>query len=93
MRLVMISITLAPLAISMGMPFPLGLIIIEDSESYVIPWVWAVNGTTSVVASVLAAILVLAFGFTAVNILGGLMYLGATVLYKLGLNLPQKTLD
>jgi hypothetical protein len=93
MRLVLISITLAPLAISMGMPFPLGLITIEDSKSEVIPWVWAVNGTTSVVASVLAAILVLAFGFTVVNILGGLMYLGAAVLYKQGLKLPQVILD
>lgn len=93
MRLLLILFTIAPLAFTMGIPFPLGLIKLEDNQSHIIPWVWAVNGSTSVVASVLAAILALAFGFTTVHLLGGVMYLGAAVIYNFYFHYPQRSLE
>ncbi len=84
LRFLLTIFSLAPLAIPMGMPFPIGLIALEKSGSHIVPWVWAVNGSFSVVASVLAAILALAFGFSAVHFLGAMMYAGAALLFHFG---------
>ena len=74
LRILTIVIFLAPMAVLMGMPFPYGLDLIQRADTTIIPWVWAVNGSVSVVASVLAAILILSFGFTWVQFTGGLLY-------------------
>jgi uncharacterized membrane protein SpoIIM required for sporulation len=47
----------------MGMPFPLGMANFDDRDR---SWYWAVNGATSVLASVLALVIALISGFTAV---------------------------
>lgn len=70
-------ISLAPLGFLMGMPFPLGLEWLERKAFSMTPWAWAINGCASVVASVLAAILTLSVGFTAVMLLGAGAYAGA----------------
>lgn len=68
---------LAPLALLMGLPFPLGLAWLENEAPALVPWAWAINGCASVTASVLAAILSLGYGFTAVLLLGAAAYAGA----------------
>jgi len=83
-RILISVILIVPLAVTMGMPFPLGLIVIEKTGSDIVPWVWAVNGSTSVMASVLAAILVLTYGFSVVLFLGAVMYTGALLLFFFG---------
>lgn len=70
-------ICLAPMAILMGLPFPIGVAWIKQSRLALIPWAWAVNGCTSVIAGVLAAILALDYGFSLVLYCGALAYLGA----------------
>ena len=81
-RAVVIAVSLAPMGIMMGFPFPLGLAWLEKSGSSLIPWAWAVNGCTSVVAAVLAAILTLSFGFNMVLLLGAVFYGLAAVVLK-----------
>jgi hypothetical protein len=81
-RALVIAISLAPMGIMMGFPFPLGLAWLENSASSLIPWAWAVNGCASVVAAVLAAILTLSFGFNMVLLLGAVFYGLATVALK-----------
>jgi hypothetical protein len=78
-RTVAAVVGLSPLALLMGMPFPLGLIWLERASPPLIPWAWAVNGCASVVASVLAAILALSMGFTAVLLIGAASYAVAAV--------------
>ena len=56
----------APLGFFMGMPFPLGLSTYRGATSAFIPWAWSVNGALSVVATPLANILAVSFGYTAV---------------------------
>jgi hypothetical protein len=68
---------LAPLALLMGLPFPLGLAWLEAAAPAWVTWAWAVNGCASVVAGVLAAILALSYGFTTVLLLGAGCYAGA----------------
>ena len=61
---VAISITALTLAgAMMGMPFPLGMANFDDRDR---SWYWAVNGATSVLASVLALVIALISGFSAV---------------------------
>ena len=76
-RAVVTVIVLAPLGILMGMPFPNGIRKLEPAAPKLIPWVWGINGATSVVASILAMLLALSFGYKWVLIAGGLCYIGA----------------
>jgi hypothetical protein len=75
--------SLAPLGILMGMPFPKGIAWLERVSSDLIPWAWGVNGAVSVIASVLAALIALSAGFTVVLIAGALCYGVALVVSQL----------
>jgi hypothetical protein len=66
---------IAPLAFFMGMPFPLGLSRMHDPR--LVAWAWGINGCASVVAAVLATLLAIHFGFTAVVIAALLLYFAA----------------
>jgi hypothetical protein len=68
------TVSLAPLGILMGMPFPKGIAWLERLSPDLIPWAWGVNGAVSVVASVLAALVALSAGFTMVLIAGAVCY-------------------
>ncbi|MDQ4059586.1 MAG: SAM-dependent methyltransferase [Pseudomonadota bacterium] len=59
-------VLIAPLAFIMGLPFPLGLSRVSVEAPGLVPWAWAINGCASVVGAVLAGILAMHFGFTAV---------------------------
>ncbi len=68
-------ILIAPLAVAMGMPFPLALSSIGSSNSVYIPWAWGVNGCASVISAVLASLLAIHFGFTVIIFLALGLYL------------------
>jgi hypothetical protein len=77
-------LALFPLGILMGLPFPFGLQQMAGKELRapgLVPWAWAVNGCASVIASVLAAILSLSYGFSLVLWLGAAAYAGACGVY------------
>ena len=90
-RVGLVILSLAPAGFLMGFPFPLGLAALEGTNSGLIPWVWGVNGSVSVVASVLAAILALSFGFSWVLWLGTGMYFGAALIYLFYFHTFQQT--
>jgi hypothetical protein len=56
---------LFPLGFSMGMAFPLGMKVAAEREPELTPWLWGINGATSVCASVLAVIISLYAGISA----------------------------
>ena len=74
LKIIILGVSLAPLGIMMGMPFPLGLAWLQRVNPDLVPWAWGVNGCASVIASILAAILVLSFNFTVVLLLGATFY-------------------
>jgi hypothetical protein len=59
------------------MPFPLGLRLVADEASAFVPWAWGVNGFFTVIGSVTAMIVGMAFGFTATLAAAALCYLTA----------------
>ena len=74
LRFALTTLSLSPLGFLLGIAFPKGLDWLEGRAPDLIPWAWAVNGSISVVASVLAAILILSLGYRAVLLLGSLAY-------------------
>ncbi len=75
----------APLAVAMGMPFPLGLRSLGGAGADFIPWAWAINGCASVVSAVLAVVLAMHFGFTAVILIAATLYCFAAIIGWRGL--------
>jgi hypothetical protein len=65
---------LAPLGLFMGMPFPVGLQMVSDTQAGHIPWAWGVNGVASVIAPVLGSLLSVSFGFRMVMIISVSLY-------------------
>ena len=78
-RLLIAVAALAPPGLLMGIPFPKGLASLERTSPSLVAWAWGVNGSVSVVASILAALLALSCGFSAVLAVGAGCYLGAGV--------------
>lgn len=90
-RLMVTVLSLSPLGLLMGVPFPSGIRLLAQGQAEApsletysepvpradIPWIWAVNGAASVIAPILAALLALSFGFSAVLRIGALCYAGA----------------
>jgi spermidine synthase len=64
----------ALLALPMGMPFPAGMARLGREAPALIPVAWAVNGCASVAAAVLATLLAIHFGFSAVLIAAVALY-------------------
>jgi spermidine synthase len=74
---------IAPLAFSMGLPFPLGLADVARHMPEMIPWAWGINGCTSVLSAILATLLAIHYGFTlVVGLAVGLYGLAAATLYR-----------
>ena len=64
----------APLAFCLGMPFPLGLAAVAAGAAPLVPWAWGINGFASVVATLLATLLAIHWGYTAVLVLAAACY-------------------
>ena len=68
---------IAPLATLMGMPFPRALARLNAVDPSLLPWAWGINGCASVIGAVLATLLGIHFGHTAVILAGVALYLVA----------------
>ncbi|NNK57152.1 MAG: hypothetical protein HKP44_07565 [Desulfofustis sp.] len=83
-RLAIVMAVIGPLALLMGMMFPLGMKRLGFGQSRMIPWAWSVNGFTSVLATLLAPLLAMHWGFAAVGWTAAACY-GLAALLSLGL--------
>ena len=92
-KVIVSILIIAPLAFAMGMPFPLGLSRVSARAPELVPWAWGVNGCASVLSAVLAMILAIHFGFTAVAAIAAGLYLVAAAVFRTGLagRLPAAT--
>jgi hypothetical protein len=64
-RIAVSGAVLAAMGIHMGMAFPMGMRLALASRPELAPWLWGVNGATSVLASVLAVVIAMAVGISA----------------------------
>ena len=83
-RLAIVLLITCPVALLMGMMFPLGLKRLGLAQADLIPWAWSVNGFTSVLATLLAPMLAMHWGFGSVVWSAAACY-GLAALFSLGL--------
>ena len=65
----------------MGMAFPMGMGLAAGRSPELTPWLWGINGAMSVLASVLAVVIALAWGISASFWTGFACYLAATAAF------------
>jgi hypothetical protein len=74
-------LVLTPMGLFMGMAFPLGMRIALKRSPELAPWLWGVNGATSVLASVLAMCISLEWGISVTFAFGCFFYVVAIASY------------
>jgi hypothetical protein len=75
---VLITVSLiSPVGFAMGMPFPTGLTLLEQSMPASVRWAWAINAASSVLGSAAAMFLAIYLGLKMTLVIGGLFYLAA----------------
>lgn len=74
-RVVTLVLLIAPLALLMGMLFPLGMRYLDTFATNQIPVAWGVNGFFSVLAAPVATILAVEFGFSIAFASGAALYM------------------
>ncbi|MCY3553924.1 MAG: hypothetical protein OXH56_01255 [Gemmatimonadetes bacterium] len=76
-RLAAVLVLITPLAFTMGLPFPLGLRWFGARSAALVPWAWGVNGCASVLASPLAMIIAMQWGFVLTVSVAAACYVAA----------------
>lgn len=76
-QIALILASLAPASLALGMMFPLGMSSLTGGASAFVPVAWAVNGAFSVIASPLASLLAVLFGYRVVFAVSLLAYVVA----------------
>ena len=72
-------VLIAPVSVALGVPFPLGLS--RAGSGGLLPWAWGLNGAFSVVATPLASLIALGWGFQRVLFLAAGLYVIALVTF------------
>jgi hypothetical protein len=78
-RIVLTVGIISPMALLMGMPFPITIRLYDKTEHEMIPWVWGINGIAAVLGSVGALFLTISYGFTATLLAAAGIYVLALV--------------
>jgi spermidine synthase len=73
-KILLTILLVAPLALLMGMPFPLALSSLAENAQALIPWAWGINGCASVISASLATLLAIHAGFSTVIFIALLLY-------------------
>jgi hypothetical protein len=79
LRIAVSVLILFPMGIFMGMAFPIGMKFAARRSETLTPWLWGVNGATSVLASVLAVVIALSAGITTTFWVGTACYVVAAL--------------
>ena len=71
--------TLIPASLIMGMPFPLGIRLLNSTSQNEIPWAWGINGCLSVVGAAFATIIAVETGYSTLLMLAAGAYLLSSI--------------
>jgi len=74
LKFTFIILLISPLAFFMGFPFPLGLSSFKEDKSHLLPWALSINGAFSIIATPLANILAIFYGYRLILILSIFLY-------------------
>ena len=74
LKILIMTLIIAPLAFLMGLPFPLEIKCLGQENPRLVPWAWAINGCASVISAALATVIAVEMGFKWVTILAAVAY-------------------
>jgi len=77
LRMVVGSVLIFPLGFFLGMPFPLGILIVERHPRGAVAWAWGLNGLFTVIGSLASVLLGMAIGFQATILVATAVYAAA----------------
>jgi hypothetical protein len=89
-RILIAILLLFPAGLFMGMLFPIGMKMASGDREGIKPWLWGINGATSVCASVLAVVIAMSFGISAAFWCGVVFYVIACAALLRTKNLLQQ---
>lgn len=78
-RCIVALVLQAPLAFLMGIPFPLGLLLLSRHAPLLTPWAWGINGFASVIATSLTVCIAISFGHSVVLLIAIGLYLAVAI--------------
>jgi hypothetical protein len=78
-RVMVVVVVIAPLGFVLGMPFPLAIERLSALDAKLVPWAWVINGSASVIGSIITVMLAMARGFTTVFWLAAVLYVIAAL--------------
>ena len=81
-RILVSIIMIFPLAFFLGMPFPLGILAIQNKPTGTVAWAWAFNGLFTVAGGIFCAVFSVYFGFKATMLVALFAYLLAYFMYR-----------
>ena len=81
LRAAIVVALVAPVSLALGLPFPLGLARAGSAGGGLLPWAWGLNGAFSVVATPLANLIAVQYGFDRVLLIAALLYVVTYLAY------------
>lgn len=81
LRILASVVIIFPLAFFLGMPFPMGVLAIENRPMGTIAWAWALNGLCTVAGGIFSAIFSVYYGFIATMLVAVFAYMIAYLMY------------
>jgi len=63
LKCILLIVLTAPIGFALGLPFPLGLSALREDKTGWLPWAWALNGSFSVLATPMANLFAMQFGY------------------------------
>jgi hypothetical protein len=76
-RMAVGSALIFPLGFFLGMPFPLGILVVERHPRGAVAWAWGLNGLFTVIGSLASVLLGMAIGFQATILVANAIYAAA----------------
>jgi hypothetical protein len=82
-RLCITVCLLSPIAFLVGCPFPLGIRLLKERglEKH-IPWMWGINGLSSVVGSAMTIVVAMSFGFAEALLISAACYFIVFLIFR-----------
>lgn len=91
-RIAACAALLGVMGLFVGTLFPIGMRVATASRPELAPWLWAVNGATSVLASVLAVVIAMIFGISASYWTGVASYVVAVIAFAAAARVRDRAL-
>ena len=80
-RIVVACILIFPLGFFLGMPFPLGILTLENLPRGAVAWAWGMNGLCTVIGALAGVVLSITWGFQVTLLVACLQYVVASLAF------------